>query len=45
MDILLLNIRTLYYLEKPGYDYVVAHVISKNNGILRIYIVFTINIM
>jgi len=43
MDILLLNLWTLHYLEKPGSDYVVTHVISKNNGVLS-YVVFTIKI-
>jgi len=43
MAILLLNLWTLHYLEKPGSDYVVRHVISKNNGVLS-YIVFTIKI-
>jgi len=42
MDILCLNMWTLHYLEKPGSDYVVTHVISNNNGILRIYVGFTI---
>jgi hypothetical protein len=44
VDILLLNAWNLRYLEKPGSDYAVTHVISKNNGILRIYVGFTIKI-
>jgi hypothetical protein len=44
MDILLLNVWTLGYLKKPGSDYIETHVISKNNGILRIYVGFTIKI-
>jgi hypothetical protein len=44
IDILLLNVWTLRYLEKPGSDYVVMHAISRNNGIIRIYVGFTIKI-